>query len=277
MNALRRVTTRQLLRWRLDRPMNAALREQGLPTRRDLFLTECTTGPVLGLWSPTFRAAMKDDPPESSVCGFCFFDRGGQWEDRQEDERGRGEKRGVAEVEAFVSACEARGEAPVVVTLGSSVVHHGRSVYELAARVLGEMGVPGVLLCGDEVVAGVGQAGVLGVRGFRYAPYSRVLPRARAVVHHGGVGTTAQGLLSGRPTVILPHANDAFDNAARAARLGCSITLRPGSVSERKLAEALRRVLTEASFAARAREVALAMRDEDGAARAADQLERLAG
>ena len=32
-----------------------------------------------------------------------------------------------------------------------------------------------------------------GVAAFEYAPYSQVLPRACAVVHQGGVGTTGQG------------------------------------------------------------------------------------
>src|SRR6185295_19425809 len=58
-----------------------------------------------------------------------------------------------------------------------------------------------------------------------YAPYQSLLPRAAAVVHHGGVGTTSQGLLSGSPTLIVPFAFDQLDNAAHAKRVGTSRTL----------------------------------------------------
>jgi len=64
-----------------------------------------------------------------------------------------------------------------------------------------------------------------GVAAFEYAPYSEVLPRACAIVHQGGVGTAGQGLRSGKPVLILPHAHDQFDNAARVARLGCGRVL----------------------------------------------------
>ncbi|WP_336501712.1 glycosyltransferase, partial [Mycobacterium tuberculosis] len=33
--------------------------------------------------------------------------------------------------------------------------------------------------------------------------YSTILPKCRAVVHHGGAGTTAAGLRAGIPTLIL--------------------------------------------------------------------------
>jgi UDP:flavonoid glycosyltransferase YjiC (YdhE family) len=58
------------------------------------------------------------------------------------------------------------------------------------------------------------------VRWFPYAPFSAVLPRAAAFVHHGGIGTTAQALAAGVPQLIVPLSHDQFDNAARAQRLG---------------------------------------------------------
>ena len=64
-----------------------------------------------------------------------------------------------------------------------------------------------------------------GVRAFGYARFSTVLPRGCAVVHHGGVGTTAQALRSGKPTVVIPIVHDEFDNAARVQRLGVSFSM----------------------------------------------------
>jgi rhamnosyltransferase subunit B len=48
-----------------------------------------------------------------------------------------------------------------------------------------------------------------------YAPFGLLLPRASALVHHGGIGTTAQGLRAGLPQVLTPLGFDQFDNAMR--------------------------------------------------------------
>jgi rhamnosyltransferase subunit B len=47
-----------------------------------------------------------------------------------------------------------------------------------------------------------------------------LLPQVAALVHHGGIGTTAAALAAGIPQLIAPFAFDQFDNAARTVRLG---------------------------------------------------------
>lgn len=54
-----------------------------------------------------------------------------------------------------------------------------------------------------------------------YLPFSQVLPRSAAIVHHGGVGTTSQALRAGVPQVVMPMAFDQFDNAHRVRQLQC--------------------------------------------------------
>ena len=53
-----------------------------------------------------------------------------------------------------------------------------------------------------------------------HLPFDRVLPHVAALVHHGGIGTTATALAAGIPQLIAPFAFDQFDNAARVVRLG---------------------------------------------------------
>ena len=53
-----------------------------------------------------------------------------------------------------------------------------------------------------------------------YAPFSELFPRAAAIVHHGGIGTTGLAMRSGRPMLVMPCAWDQPDNAERVARLG---------------------------------------------------------
>ena len=64
-----------------------------------------------------------------------------------------------------------------------------------------------------------------GVVAFDYAPFSLLFPRAAAIVHHGGIGTTGQAMRSGRPSLVMPCAWDQPDNAERAARLGIARTI----------------------------------------------------
>ena len=61
-----------------------------------------------------------------------------------------------------------------------------------------------------------------------YAPFSRVLPRCAAFIHHGGIGTTAQALRAGVRQVVVRLAHDQFDNAMRVRRLGSGVELAPG-------------------------------------------------
>src|SRR5205823_14931335 len=58
------------------------------------------------------------------------------------------------------------------------------------------------------------------VRYCPFAPFRRLLPLCGAVVHHGGIGTTAAALSAGIPQLILPLAWDQPDNAERVRRLG---------------------------------------------------------
>jgi rhamnosyltransferase subunit B len=60
-----------------------------------------------------------------------------------------------------------------------------------------------------------------------YVPFSQVLPRCRALIHHGGIGTTAQALTAGLPQFIMPMAFDQPDNADRLEKLGVARWLKP--------------------------------------------------
>jgi rhamnosyltransferase subunit B len=83
-----------------------------------------------------------------------------------------------------------------------------------------------VLLIGDE--RNLPHSLPEGIIALDYAPYQSLLPKACAVVHHGGVGTTSQGLLAGVPTLIVPFAFDQADNAEHARKVGTSRTLYRG-------------------------------------------------
>jgi|GEM_PF-1376279 len=89
-------------------------------------------------------------------------------------------------------------------------------------------------------------------------------PRAAAIVHHGGVGTTAQALRSGRPQLIVPYLVDQPDNAARVQRLGAGIAVPLRKYRSAHVAIELRQLLEDRSIATRADAVARTIANEDG-------------
>src|SRR5262249_33907241 len=58
------------------------------------------------------------------------------------------------------------------------------------------------------------------VRHVGFVPMSQLLPRTAALVHHGGIGSCAQGLAAGVPQIVRPMSYDQFDNSRRLVRLG---------------------------------------------------------
>jgi UDP:flavonoid glycosyltransferase YjiC (YdhE family) len=241
-------------------PIRAARRELGLgpPTWEPLIDGARGAGLVLALFSPTLGAPQPDWPPQAVQTGFAFLD----------DSLAAGLDPGF---DQFVDS----GPPPVVFTLGTSAVMDAGRFYEeslAAARTLGRRAVlligrdprnrPRGPLDGSVYVAD-------------YAPYSALLPRAAAVVHQGGVGTTGQALRAGRPMAVVPWAHDQPDNAERVRRLGLAAVIPRDRYNARTAARALGRLLDDPGVAARAEAVGRRVRAEDGAAAACDALERL--
>jgi UDP:flavonoid glycosyltransferase YjiC (YdhE family) len=116
-----------------------------------------------------------------------------------------------------------------------------------------------------------------GSAAFAYAPFSELFPRAAAVVHQGGIGTVGQAMRAGLPMLIVPHAFDQPDYAARAARLGVARIIPRRRYAATRAASELRRLLEGPDYAAKAAEVRRRGHEEDGVGAACDALERLMG
>jgi UDP:flavonoid glycosyltransferase YjiC (YdhE family) len=108
-----------------------------------------------------------------------------------------------------------------------------------------------------------------------YAPFEALLARACVMVHHGGVGTTSQGLRAGLPTLIVPFAFDQPDNAAHAARLGVSRTLPRPKYRATRVAAELDMLLTKNDYATKANELGKQLRQENGPGVAGDLIEQV--
>jgi UDP:flavonoid glycosyltransferase YjiC (YdhE family) len=215
---------------------------------------------VLAIFSPLLGQPQPDWPPNTKITGFVFYDSD---VDQQEL---------PADVEQFLDS----GPPPVVFTLGSAAVLDAGSFYEESARAALAIGVRAVLLVGsdDRNLPAMRDANLCIAR---YAPYSKLFPRASMIVHQGGVGTTAQAMQAGKPMLVMPYSHDQPDNAQRVRRLGIAGVIRREDYTAERAARRIRRMLEHPRFAARAAQIGAQVRQENGLQRACDALETLAG
>ena len=78
---------------------------------------------------------------------------------------------------------------------------------------------------------------------FGFTPLGKLLPRSRAIVHHGGIGTTARALRDGLPQIVVPHSHDQPDNAVRVKALGAGDFVPSAHLNVDRLVAALAREL----------------------------------
>lgn len=164
------------------------------------------------------------------------------------------------------------GPDPVVVTYGSSM-QHGRRFFEAAARACAGSGQRAVLVSGrPERIAALGVPDQMIVR---YAPFDALFRRARAVIHHGGIGTCSEAFAAGIPQIVVPNGFDQGDNAARVARCGLGVRLTGTDLARAGTAIVKRTVSDPAMAQACARARAMCA-GSDGIADACDVIEAAA-
>jgi rhamnosyltransferase subunit B len=211
---------------------------------------------VLALFSELFGQRQPDWPKQTEITGFCFYD-------------GNQDVEIPTELLRFLD----NGAPPIVFTLGSSAVWVARDFFEESIDAAKRLGRRAVLLIGDE--RNLPRALPEGIIALDYVPYQTLLPRACAVVHHGGVGTTSHGLLAGVPTLIVPFAFDQSDNAEHARKVGASRTLYRDKYVAPRVAAELEELLRRPVYARRAMEISRRLKQENGPARAADLIEQV--
>jgi len=77
-----------------------------------------------------------------------------------------------------------------------------------------------------------------------HAPFERLLPRARAIVHHAGIGTAMHAFAAGIPQLLVPRAHDQFDNAYRVARTGVGMRMRYAKLDGARAADVLKTLMS---------------------------------
>jgi UDP:flavonoid glycosyltransferase YjiC (YdhE family) len=168
----------------------------------------------------------------------------------------------------------AAGKPPIFFGFGSIPVESGADMLAMLSAACAQLGER-ALICsagtdfGD--VANVEHVKVVGTLN-----YAAAFPACRAVVHHGGAGTTAAGLRAGVPTLSLWREPDQRLWATQVKRLQVGTSRHFASMTQQTLVADLCTILAP-EYVARAREIAARMtKTTDSAAMAAELVERFA-
>ncbi len=249
-----RVGRSETLRW--SRPLQDFHRERGFPDHLSpVFDGKHSPHLVLALF-PSFLAAPQSDWPAPTLqTGFPFFS---QPLDTKNSRR----------LKEFLEA----GGPPVVFTLGSLVVHFARNFYQIAAEAAAEIGCRAILLTGRGLTISSPGRDVLALD---YAPLESVLPHAAAVVHQGGIGTCAESLRAGIPSLIIPFGFDQPDNANRLRKLGVAKVLSRRRLNTESLTVALRELLASTRLTGNAARYASRIHPATELASALVEIERI--
>lgn len=240
---MRKGKVRDMERTRAE--LNGARARLGLPPTERID-AQLSPDLVLVATLPSLELPRSDWPSYAHVVGPCLWDAEG-------------------EVPALPE-----GDEPLVLIAASTAHDHG-ALLRASLDAVERLGVRAIVTAGASEMPRALPPRVVSAP---FAPHDPILARASATICNGGHGILARSLSSGVPVVVVPNHGDQKENGYRAARAGAGI--RVAEPRPRRLARALRRVLSDSSYraaAARLREEAAAI---DGPGRAAQLVEEMA-
>jgi UDP:flavonoid glycosyltransferase YjiC (YdhE family) len=211
--------------------------------------------PILYGYSRHVIPRAADWPDDVHVTGYWFLDPASDWTPPP-----------------ALTAFLAEGPPPVYVGFGSMSSRDPRATTDLILEALRRAGQRGLLLSGwSGLDPGDLPESVMMIDS---APFGWLFSRMAAVVHHGGAGTTAEGLRAGVPSVIVPFFGDQPYWGQRVAALGVGPAPLPRQrLAADRLGAAIAQAVSDVSMRQRAAELGARIRAEDGVARAVALIE----
>lgn len=238
--------------------LNEARKARGLPPVRRVLEEWAVYSPdtTLGLFPDWFGPPQPDWARPVELTGFPLYDESDQLAPEPDLREWLGD-----------------GEPPVVFTAGSAN-EHARKFFAAASTASRALGLRAVLVTSN---AGDVPGDLPGsMRHENYVPFSELLPRSRALVSHGGIGTCAQALAAGIPHLVT-HVNfDQRDNASRLEDLSAGLAMPVEEFTGERATAAVSRLFDDA-LAERAGELSRLISAQDSRARACEAIERTAG
>ena len=236
-----------------DRALNDWRRSLGAaPRRGNAFGAWAEAERLVMLVSPHYAGEAPADWPPVTWAGFSHW----------------GGPAGAGALADDVGAYLDAGDAPVLVTLGTSAATGAGRWFARVADGIDRLGLRSLLLVGDpaNLAALGGRAGA-----FAFAPLAPALRRSRVAVVSGSLGSLAAALAAGVPVVVVPQLFDQVWHGGRVEALGVGVLARRA----RDVAPAVARIEADPGYRQRAAALAAAMAGEDAAATTADVVESL--
>lgn len=200
--------------------------QNGLPPRSPGFRMRLPDGrpiPVLHGFSRHIIPRPEDWPETATVTGFWFLDQAENWNP-------------PPSLSQFLS----EGEPPIYFGFGSIFGRDPKRATQIILEAVRRTGVRAILARGWGGIEPGDSTQSESVMFIEAAPHRWLFPQVNAVVHHGGCGTTAAGLLAGKPSIICPFFGDQPFWGRHVARLGVG----PSPIPQKKLtAESLCRAI----------------------------------
>jgi sterol 3beta-glucosyltransferase len=238
--------------WQWYRPFVNGFRQRfGLPAyTADSFYRILASTPLLGAYSPAVIPHPPDWPGNAHITGYWFPDAQDEWSPS-------------SELQEFLEA----GEPPVYVGFGSMAGRNPEQFTAIVLEALAQTRQRGLLLTGWGGIQAMSVPDNVFV--VDSAPHHWLFPRMAAVVHHGGAGTTAEGLRAGVPSVIVPFIVDQPFWGKRIQALGVGPAPIPrNKLAVEKLAHAIQVASAHPEVKQRAAALGQAIRAENGVANA---------
>ncbi|KAL6355846.1 hypothetical protein LRP88_09429 [Fusarium phalaenopsidis] len=206
-------------------------------------LIEKLKTPITYCWSPALVPKPADWGSNIDVCGFFF--------------REPPDYTPAPELDEFLQS----GPPPVYIGFGSIVLDDPQRMSEMILEAVRITGTRALISRGWSKLDGPASSNVMFLGD---CPHEWLFQHVAAVVHHGGAGTTACGLLNGRPTTIVPFFGDQpfWGNMVAAAGAGLE-PIPQKSLTVDNLVDAIRFCLTQEA-ADSAAKIAGKMRSEMG-------------
>ena len=228
----------------LGPPINKMRKKLDLPKVRSI-IRHWIHSPdkVIGLFPDWFAEPQPDWPKNIEVTNFVLFDE--------------------ADKNPMTPALEnfiAEGDPPIVFIAGTAV-NDATSFFKASAEACDILNTRGILLSRykDHIPNDLPP----NIHYCEYAPFSKLLPYASAVVHHGGIGTCAQALRAGIPQLITPFGMDQPDNSSRLTKLGVGAELRMKKYKSSIVADTLGKLLEDKDVHASCKKIADELKNID--------------
>ena len=214
--------------------------------------------PYTYMWSPELVPKPADWGPEIDITGFVYLDLASNFKPPDD-------------LKEFLDA----GEAPIYIGFGSIVVDDAKKFTKLIFDAVKLAGVRALVSAGWGGI-GEGDDTPENILMLGNTPHDWLFPKCRAVVHHGGAGTTAAGLKFGIPTVIVPFFGEQPFWGAMVAdnKAGADESIPYKDLTAEKLADSIKQCLTDEAKENAHRIADSIEKEGDGAENAVKSFER---